>query len=166
MTSYKLKDITKIVNGATPSTKVENYWDGEISWITPKDMSKLTKRHISKGERNITSEGYDSCSTRILPIGSVVLTSRAPIGYVAITSKELCTNQGFKSFICEETILNNEYLYYWLIKNKDLLIGISGGSTFNELSTEQISNCTISLPSLLKQRHIVNTTSFLLLKSF
>ena len=89
-------DLGLIVGGATPSSKNKNnYLNGNISWITPKDLSKSNSRYISKGERNITEEGLNSCSSKLLPKGSVLFSSRAPIGYVGIAQNELCTNQGF-----------------------------------------------------------------------
>ena len=98
-----LKNICSIINGSTPSTSNSEYWDGIISWITPKDMSLQKKRYISQGEINITQKGYDSCSTTLVPMDTVLLTSRAPIGYLALAQKELCTNQGFKSLVCDKT---------------------------------------------------------------
>ena len=88
----KLNKIVNIINGSTPNTANPEFWDGNISWITPKDMSLLRTRFISYGNRNITKLGYDSCSTTLVPKGTVLLTSRAPIGYVAIASNQLCTN--------------------------------------------------------------------------
>ena len=104
---YRLGEIGTIVGGATPSTKDELNYDGDISWITPKDLSNYCDRFISRGERMITQKGYDSCSCKMLPEGTVLFSSRAPIGYVAIAKNELCTNQGFKSVIANTEIVNN-----------------------------------------------------------
>ena len=95
----KLSELGDIVGGATPSTKEPLNYDGDISWITPKDLSTFSERYISKGERSITKKGFESCSCKMLPEGSILFSSRAPIGYVAIAKNELCTNQGFKSVI-------------------------------------------------------------------
>ena len=152
----KLNEMVNIVNGSTPSTANPEFWDGDISWITPKDMSAMRSRYISYGSRNITKLGYNSCSATLVPKGSVLLTSRAPIGYVAIASNQLCTNQGFKSMICNESLIKPLYLYYWIFKNKDYLESIAGGSTFKELSKEQLGNVNIAIPSLVIQQHIVN----------
>ena len=93
----KIKDIGSVVGGATPSTKKEeNYLNGKIAWITPKDLSNFRGRYIGQGERNITETGMNSCSTQLLPVNTVLFSSRAPIGYVAIAANEVCTNQGFK----------------------------------------------------------------------
>ena len=96
---YKLGEIGTVVGGATPSTKDPMNYDGDISWITPKDLSGYESMYIDRGERMITQQGYNSCSCKMLPKGSVLFSSRAPIGYVAIAANDLCTNQGFKSVI-------------------------------------------------------------------
>ena len=110
----KISDIGTVIGGATPSTKKsENYENGDIPWITPKDLSTFNERYIKRGERNITRIGLDSCSTHMLPKNTVLFSSRAPIGYVAIAANELCTNQGFKSII-PNTNINPLFLFYLL----------------------------------------------------
>lgn len=98
MKSYKIDEIGKVVAGGTPSTKISSYWDGNISWITPKDLSNFSVKYITHGERNISEKGLNNSSAKLIPKNSVLLSSRAPIGYIAIASKELATNQGFKNF--------------------------------------------------------------------
>ncbi|MDY3768580.1 MAG: restriction endonuclease subunit S [Sphaerochaetaceae bacterium] len=156
MTQYRIREICEIVNGATPSTNITEYWNGEIVWITPKDLANLNTRLIFKGHTTITEDGYKSCSTKLVPKGSVLLSSRAPIGYLAIAGIDLCTNQGFKSIICNKQIVNNFYLYYWLSTKTDYLVSISSGSTFKELSREAISDVKINLPDIETQQHIVD----------
>ena len=151
-----IKQICNIVNGSTPSTSCLEFWDGDISWITPKDMSLQTKRYISKGERNITEKGYNSCSTTLVPRNTILLTSRAPIGYISIAENELCTNQGFKSLVCGDKVLPL-FMYYWLATKVDLLKSISNGATFKELSKQALENVEIDLPNLEIQQHIVDT---------
>lgn len=113
-----ISEIGTVVGGATPSTKkVENYEGGNIAWITPKDLSTLSGRYIGNGERNITEIGLKSCSTQLLPKNSVLFSSRAPIGYVAIAQNEVCTNQGFKSVI-PNSDTDPLFLYYLLKYNK------------------------------------------------
>ena len=153
----KIKDIAKIVNGSTPSTSNQNFWGGTIPWITPKDLSNLKSRFVSRGERNITRSGYDSCSTTLVPKNTVLLTSRAPIGYLAIAANPICTNQGFKSIVCSSDVLPL-YMYYYLLTKVELLKSISSGSTFKELSKEQLESIEIPLPPLLEQQHIVDTS--------
>ncbi len=107
----RLGDVCEIIGGGTPSTKIEEYWNGNISWITPKDLSNYDRKYIFSGERNITEEGLNNSSAKLLPKGTILFTSRAPIGYIAIAGKELCTNQGFKSLICKKEAYN-QFIYY------------------------------------------------------
>ena len=111
---YKLGEVGQIVGGATPSTKNPLNYDGNISWITPKDLSNYNGCFISRGERMITTEGYNSCSCKMLPKGSILFSSRAPIGYIVIAANELCTNQGFKSVIPNKDVVDNIFLYHLL----------------------------------------------------
>ena len=160
MNKVQIKDVATIVNGSTPSTKNAEYWDGNIPWITPKDLSSNHKRFVSKGERNITDQGYKSCSTTLLPENTVLLTSRAPIGYLAIAGNPMCTNQGFKSLICNQDMILPPYMYYWLSTRVDYLKGISTGATFKELSKSTLENVEIELPAIGEQRYIVGVTSY------
>ena len=157
MDKVLIKDIVEIVNGSTPSTKENSYWDGNIPWITPKDLSTFSGRYISRGERNITEEGYQSCSTTLVPQDTILLTSRAPIGYLAIAKNDLCTNQGFKSLICNQSKILPLYMFYWLSTKIDFLKSISGGATFKELSKSSLESVAINLPSITFQQHIVDT---------
>ena len=158
---YKLGDIGTIVGGATPSTKEPHNYDGNISWITPKDLSNNSGRYISRGERMITSEGYNSCSCKMLPKGSILFSSRAPIGYVAIASNELCTNQGFKSIIPDEQFVDSTFLYYLLVYNKTLIEGLGSGTTFKEVSGNVMKNVVVKIPYLKIQRQIAKILSAL-----
>jgi type I restriction enzyme S subunit len=156
MEKFKIGQLTTIINGSTPSTINQKFWDGNIPWITPKDLSDFKGRFIEKGERNITELGYKSCSTVMVPKDSILLTSRAPIGYLAISANPLCTNQGFKTMICNKRFLLPLYLFYFLSTKVNYLKSISGGATFNELSKTVLSNVEISLPSIPEQKHIVD----------
>ena len=158
---YKLEEIGTIVGGATPSTKEPHNYDGNISWITPKDLSNNSGRYISRGERMITSEGYNSCSCKMLPKGSVLFSSRAPIGYVAIASNELCTNQGFKSIIPNEQFVDSTFLYYLLVYNKAFIEGLGSGTTFKEVSGNVMKNVVVKIPCLEIQKQIANVLSSL-----
>ena len=150
-----ISDIGTVVGGATPSTKKEeNYLDGTISWITPKDLAGFSGRFISRGERNITEIGLNSCSTQLMPAHTVLFSSRAPIGYVAIAEKEVCTNQGFKSVV-PFTMPCNEYIYYCLqARIKDIQLRASG-TTFKEISGSEFGKTMIPLPPLAEQHRIV-----------
>ena len=143
----KISDIGTVVGGATPSTKkVENYEGGNIAWITPKDLSTFRGRYIQRGERNITETGLKSCSAQLLPQNTVLFSSRAPIGYVAITANEVCTNQGFKSVIPNEDT-DPLFLFYLLIYNKDKIEGMGSGTTFKEVSGSTMKNIVVKVPA-------------------
>lgn len=142
----KISDIGTVVGGATPSTKkTENYEDGKIAWITPKDLSVFSGRYIGRGERNITETGLKSCSTQLMPQNTVLFSSRAPIGYIAIAANEVCTNQGFKSVIPNENI-DPLFLYYLLKYNKDKIESMGSGTTFKEISGNTMKNIVVSVP--------------------
>ncbi len=142
----RLSDLGEIVGGATPSTKREEYYNGDIPWITPKDLSGFSGRYISQGERSITQEAKDSCSTQMLPPNSILFSSRAPIGYVAIADNALCTNQGFKSVIPNEKV-DYLFLYYLLKYNKDKIEAMGSGTTFKEVSGSTMRNVEVFVPT-------------------
>ena len=143
----KISDIGTVVGGATPSTKkAENYEGGNIAWITPKDLSTFSGRYIKRGERNITEIGLKSCSTQLLPKNTVLFSSRAPIGYVAIAANEVCTNQGFKSVVPNENT-DPLFLFYLLKYNKDKIEGMGSGTTFKEVSGNTMKNIIVRVPS-------------------
>jgi type I restriction enzyme S subunit len=147
---YQIKDIAIVKNGSTPSTGRDDYYDGDISWITPKDLSDSKKKYISRGQRSITLEGFNSCSTTLLPAGSILLSSRAPIGLLAIASDTVCTNQGFKNLVLKENKINNEYLYYWLKTQVDYISSLGTGTTFKEVSKSVIEDLVVDLPENVK----------------
>lgn len=150
----KISDIGTVVGGATPSTKrPENYEDGTIAWITPKDLSTFSGRYIKRGERNITEVGLRSCSTQLLPKDSVLFSSRAPIGYVAIAANEVCTNQGFKSVVPNEDT-DPLFLFYLLRYNKDAIESMGSGTTFKEVSGNTMKNIMVKVPDIEAQKRI------------
>ena len=147
--SWKTKlidDIAEIYNGATPSTMNELNYGGDIVWITPKDLSDQKQKFVYQGERNISQVGYDSCSTHLLPSNTILMSSRAPIGLLAIAKTELCTNQGFKSFVPKSgnTAI---YLYYYLQYHIRQIEQLGTGTTFKEVSREDILKFPILKPS-------------------
>ena len=152
MTEWKectIADLGMVVGGATPSTKdPENYDGGMIPWITPKDLSNYSDRYISRGERNITEKGLNGCSTQLMPRHSVLFTSRAPIGYIAIADNEVCTNQGFKSVVPNEQT-DYLFLYYLLKFNKEKIEGLGSGTTFKEVSGSTMRGITVKVPKSL-----------------
>jgi type I restriction enzyme S subunit len=143
---YKFKNIITVKNGSTPSTLRTDFYDGNIIWITPKDLSNDKVKYIERSERYITKSGYESCSTSLLPIGTVLLSSRAPIGLLAIVKKELCTNQGFKNLIVNSEFIDSEYLYYWLKTRVEYISSLGTGTTFKEVSKTVIEDLEIILP--------------------
>ncbi|NLI63633.1 MAG: hypothetical protein GX367_02750 [Bacteroidales bacterium] len=156
-----IQEIGEVVSGGTPKTKEDSYWNGNISWITPKDLSSFTERFIEVGERSITEAGLKNSSAKLLPIGTVLFSSRAPIGYIAIAKKELCTNQGFKNIICDTRYSSNEFLYYMLKDKKNEIESIAGGSTFKEVSGKVVKEFKIPIPPLNEQKAIAHILSTL-----
>ena len=155
-------DLGAVVGGATPSTKkAENYDGGTISWITPKDLASFSGRFISRGERNITEQGLKSCSTQLMPAHTVLFSSRAPIGYIAIAEQEVCTNQGFKSVV-PNSDTDYMFLYYLLKYNKDKIENLGSGTTFKEVSGSTMRGIEVSVPETIEeQRQIASVLSAL-----
>ena len=140
-----LDKLGEIVGGATPSTKCEDYYGGSIPWITPKDLSSFKGRYITSGERNITEKGLASCSAQMMPKDAVLFTSRAPIGYVAIASQSICTNQGFKSIVVNDKA-DPLFVYYLLKYNKDAIEAMGSGTTFKEVSGKTMRAVKVRIP--------------------
>ncbi|WP_337084894.1 restriction endonuclease subunit S [Elizabethkingia anophelis] len=157
-----LDDIGIVVSGGTPSTKKSEYWNGNIPWITPADLSNHEEAFISKGKRNISQEGLDSSSAYLLPENSIVFSSRAPIGYVAITKSKLATNQGFKNLILFSNLINPKYVYYYLKTVKNLAEEMASGTTFLELSATKFKQIPFPLTSIEEQNRIVERIEELL----
>lgn len=151
----KLAEVAKIEGGGTPSTKNPLFWNGDIPWLTPRELSDFDDAEIYDTERKITSKGLEKSSTKLFPIGTVLLTSRAPIGYIAIAGTQMATNQGFKNFICDPKILNNKFLYYFFKLKTKYLQSLGRGATFTEISRSILEKVEISLPPLEVQKHIV-----------
>lgn len=157
-----IADIGTVVGGATPSTKkAENYAGGTIAWITPKDLADFSARFISCGARKITEIGLKSCSTQIMPKHTILFSSRAPIGYIAIASNEVCTNQGFKSVIPNKNI-DYMFLYYLLKYNKENIESLGSGTTFKEISATTMRGVQVRIPeSIDEQKAIAGVLSVL-----
>ncbi len=149
-----LKDCCTVVGGATPKREVEAYWDNQdIPWVTPKDISKIKSIYFDDAPEYISQKGFDSCAAHKLPEGSLLLTSRAPIGNVAITTRELCTNQGFKSLVPSKNI-DIKYLYFCMLYSADRLENEGNGATFKEVSKKVVEAFKIPLPPLETQKQI------------
>ena len=149
----KLSELGEIVSGSTPKTGTAEYWDGDICWITPAELNSMSGI-VYDSKKKITEAGRNSCSLRLMPIDTVILSSRAPIGKVAILGKEMCCNQGFKNIICNEKILP-KYLYYLLAYNTDYFNSLGRGATFKEISKKIVEDIRISLPSIEQQAKFI-----------
>lgn len=147
-------DATEVIGGGTPSTTDLKNFKGSIPWITPADLTGYAKKTISCGSRCISEQGLEGSGARWLPEGSVLFSSRAPIGYVAIAAKRVTTNQGFKSFV-PYADLNSDYLYYWLVSAKRHAEALASGTTFLELSGSKAALIPLPLAPAPEQRRIV-----------
>nr|WRE07587.1 restriction endonuclease subunit S [Helicobacter pylori] len=152
----RLGDVAEIIGGGTPSTQITSFWNGSINWFTPTEIG-ITK-YVYKSQRTITLLGLKKSSAKLLPIGTILLTSRASIGDCAILKVVATTNQGFQSLIPLEKI-NNEFLYYLMLTLKNKLLKLASGSTFLEVSPNKIKNLLIPLPPLNEQIAIANILS-------
>ena len=152
-TFVRLKHIGTVVGGGTPKTNISSYWDGEIPWLTPADLSGYTEMYISSGERKITEDGLNSSSTRLMPKGTVLYSSRAPIGYIALSNNPIATNQGFKSVV-PYNFLMSEYLYYCLKARTSDIEQRATGTTFKEISGSAMAETIIPLPPINEQKAI------------
>lgn len=148
----KLGEVCTIVSGSTPKTSVTSYWDGNIKWITPAELNEDTF-YIMDSVRHITEEGKEKTGLSYLPTGTVILSSRAPIGKTAIAGCEMCCNQGFKNLICSDAIYN-EYLYFFLKSKTDYLNSLGRGATFKEISKSIVESIEIPLPEVNQQKEI------------
>ncbi len=153
MAKYKLGDICEIVSGSTPKTGIDEYWDGDIKWITPAELDE-TSYIITDSVRKITELAVKKTGLLPLQKGTVILSSRAPIGKVAIAGCEMYCNQGFKNLICSDVIIN-KYLYWFLKANTAFLNSLGRGATFKEISKAIVSEIEINVPSLSEQENAV-----------
>ena len=146
----RLKQIGNVIGGGTPKTNVIEYWDGKIPWITPADLSGYTDMYVSSGARKITEIGLQQSSAQLMPTGTILYSSRAPIGYVAIAKNSISTNQGFKSVVPYSGIIS-EYIYYCLIARTENIVMRATGTTFKEISGFQMAETIIPIPPSLEQ---------------
>jgi restriction endonuclease S subunit len=151
------KNLFHIETGSTPKTNIKEYWEnGNIKWITPKDLGKITtSKFILDTERKITQKGLKSCSTTIIPKGSIIISTRAPIGHIAITGDEMCFNQGCKGIVIKDkSQVLNDFLYYVLLTKVEEMIALGSGATFKEISRKKLASIRIPLPPLEEQKRI------------
>lgn len=150
----RLSDVTGVFSGATPKTSVAEYWNGDVVWLTPKDLGALEGIEVSESNRRITQQGFESCSAHVIPSNSVVMSSRAPIGHLAINTIPVCTNQGCKSFV-PKSELNTRYLYWALRGAMPEIQHLGDGCTFDEVSKSDLEAFEIPVPPLGEQRRLV-----------
>jgi type I restriction enzyme S subunit len=150
----KLGEVCQIINGGTPKSNIKEYWDGNINWITPADLGKLKSVLAGETPRKLTSLGLLKSSAKLFPVNSVILSTRAPIGHLAINTTPMSTNQGCRGIVPNDN-LDTWYLYYFLKGNIELLNELGTGTTFLELSTKSLSSVSIPLPPLSEQQRIV-----------
>ena len=156
----KISECAEIICGGTPSTSKMEYWDGNIPWITPKDLSNYNSMYISKGNRNISELGLKNSSAKLLPKNTILLTTRVPIGYIAIAKNELSTNQGFKSLIMKDGNIP-EFFYYLLEYNMDSIKNLGNGTTFMEVNSTSLKKLELNIPPLEEQKKIASILSSL-----
>lgn len=149
-----LVDVARVVSGGTPKTGIPEYWDGDVFWATPKDLSGLKTTRIETTPRKLSEAGLRASSAEVLPVNSVLFSSRAPIGLIAVNSVPIATNQGFKSFVPDAEKLDAGYLYRWLEWKREWLQSLGVGATFKEVSKATVSRIEIPLPPLNEQRRI------------
>jgi type I restriction enzyme S subunit len=153
----RLKHVFAVLNGSTPRSTEEHYWDGDILWTTPEDLGSLQGSTLWETARQITQAGYESCGTNLAPAGSLILSTRAPIGHVAIAGRPMCTNQGCRSLVFR-TEANPRFFYYLLVAGRGELESWGEGSTFRELARDRLSFIPLLIPPLAEQDDI---TAFL-----
>lgn len=152
----KLGEIAKVVGGGTPSTFNPEYWNGDIEWFTPTEVGYT--KYLRSSRRKISKAGLFNSSASILPVGTLLLTSRAGIGDIGILTTEASTNQGFQSLIVNSEI-DNEFIYYLMLTKRALLLQNASGSTFLEISPNKVKSIDLAIPSLAEQTRIATILS-------
>jgi type I restriction enzyme S subunit len=153
-----LGEIAEVIGGGTPATAIAEYWDGEIVWLTPTEITSQDGKMVSDSIRKITDLGFKNSGAQMLKKDSVILTSRASVGYVALAGKDLCTNQGFQSLAPKPSVLA-KFLMFWIQQNRSEFESRSAGSTFKEISKSNVKSIKLQLPPLPEQKRIVDLIS-------
>ncbi len=154
----RLEDVAQVLGGGTPSRTEPAYFGGSIAWATPTDVTALDGLYIAATKEKITEAGLQGSSTKLMPPGAVLLTSRATIGFTAVAKIPICTNQGFVNFVCGDAVLP-EFLAYWLRTQRDKMLQHAGGTTFKEIARGTLRKFEIVFPTLGEQRWIVDLLS-------
>ena len=153
---FPLKRSYRVINGGTPSSTEEAYWDGNVNWITPDDLGKNHSKCIERSRRTLSNEGLMNCGAQLVPTNSIVLSTRAPIGHVAVIGKESCTNQGCRALVPDERHALSDYLYYTLVSSRSVLKAAGKGTTFMELSADHLGSHMVPFPPPTEQRAIAD----------
>ena len=153
-----LGEIAEVIGGGTPSTAIAEYWDGNIVWLTPTEITSQDGKVVSDSIRKITDSGFKNSGAQMLKKDSVILTSRASVGYVALAGKDLCTNQGFQSLVPKQSVLA-KFLLFWIQQNRSEFESRSAGSTFKEISKSNVKSIKLQLPPLPEQKRIIDLIS-------
>jgi type I restriction enzyme S subunit len=153
-----LGQVSDVIGGGTPQTSVPEYWDGEIVWLTPTEVTSQDGKNVSDSRRKLSKLGFKNSGAQMLPKGSVILTSRASVGFVAISGIDLCTNQGFQSLVPKKSVVA-EFLMFWIQHNRSEFESRSAGSTFKEISKTNVKGIKLLLPPLAEQKRIVEIIS-------
>jgi len=143
----RLKYLFKVQNGATPKSSIDEYWDGDILWITPDDLGRLNGLYIEDTARKITTQGYQSCGTALVPSDSIILSTRAPIGHLGVARSELCMNQGCRGLVFKTSRVEKRYFYYLFEIIKCELQSLGQGATFTELSKTKLESVFLPVPT-------------------
>lgn len=154
----RVADFAEVYSGGTPSTSNPDYWDGDVAWVTPKDLSTLPGVYVGHGARSITEEGLSRSSACLLPADTVILSSRAPVGYVAVAKSPLATNQGCKNLRCKDGVAHPLYVYYLLKNSTAVLESHATGSTYRELSASRLKNIAFPIPTNLADQITIAST--------
>lgn len=157
-TRSTIGEIATIYSGATPSTQVARYWNGDIPWCVPTDITAHDGKYLYSTGRRLTRAGLDSCAATLLPVGTLLLCSRATIGEVKIARTDVCTNQGFKALVCHKDV-SHEFVYYLLLTLKPRMVERASGSTFLEIGKRDLASIPIALPVETEQRAIAEALS-------
>jgi len=154
----RLGEVAEIISGGTPNTSVAQYWDGEIWWCTPTDITATSGKYLTQTTRTISELGLRNSSAHLLPVGSILLCTRATIGELRLASIQVATNQGFKSLLCND-LVSNDFLYYLISTKKPKMLELAIGSTFLEISKRDVEALEIVLPSVSEQTAIAGVLS-------
>ena len=151
----ELGDLADIIGGGTPSTSNDDYWDGDIDWYAPAEIADQI--YVSSSERKITQQGYENCSAKMLPVGTVLFTSRAGIGKTAILRKEGCTNQGFQSIVPHKNMLDSYFIFSRTEELKRYGETKGAGSTFVEVSGKQMASMELMMPKTIEEQKAIGS---------